>query len=186
MYTRKKTIYENINRKEVEGGNNRTDGRLTMTWLKSHRLKSNLFLQVRMIRVRHLTDHMRSHICSNWIMAINIPFFFFLSGCVSDQRSSCPHSLNHTTSCCTAPGPTLMSSFSFFEEKKKGGGGNLIATVSQSSMSIHHRVAFLLFFLIMKPLSIYTVKRVRPGTSAACEGDETKKRDHERRGRGQL
>lgn len=57
MYTRKKTIYENINRKEVEGGNNRTDGLLTMTWLKSHRLKSNLFLQVRMIRVRDLTDH---------------------------------------------------------------------------------------------------------------------------------
>lgn len=68
-----------------------------------------------------------------------------------------------------------MSSFSFFEEKKKERGKKYwIATVSQSSVSIHHWVAFLLFFLIMKPLSIYTAKRVRPGTSAACERDETK------------
>lgn len=86
MHTRKRTIYENIDRKEVEGGNNRADGPLTMTWLKSHGLKSNLFLQVRMIRVRDLTDHMRSHFCSNWIMAINIIPFFFFSLAVSLTR----------------------------------------------------------------------------------------------------
>lgn len=128
---------------------------------------------------------MRSHICSNWIMAINIPFYFFLSGWVSDQRSSCPHSLNHTTSCCTAPGPTLMSSFSFFEEKKKG--GKKLNRNSLSVIHVHSSPSRIPAFLPHNETVIHLhCERVRPGTSAACEGDETKTGPWETRPRSAL
>lgn len=87
---------------------------------------------------------------------------------MSDQRLVCPHSLNHTTSCGSgAHNDELI--FLLGKEKKKR-----IVIVFQSSMSIYHQDAFLLLFLIMKLLSICTMKRAWLGTSALCEGDETK------------
>lgn len=120
-----------------------------------------------MIHVRDLMDYMRLRICIDLITTVNI-LVFFLSGCMSDQRLVCPHSLNHTTSCGSgAHNDELI--FLLGKEKKKR-----IAIVFQSSMSIYHRDAFLLLFLIMKLLSICTMKRAWLGTSALCEGDETK------------
>lgn len=86
---------------------------------------------------------------------------------MSDHRLVCPHSLNHTISC--GSGAHNDELIFLGKEKKKR-----IAIVFQSSVSIYHRDAFLLLFLIMKLLSICTMKRAWLRTSALCEGDETK------------
>lgn len=173
----------NIKRSRGEGGGG---GQQDWQTFDSDMVKKLLcwnqtFLQVRMIHVRDLTDYMRSHICSNWIMAINFLFFFLSLWLCVWPEIIVPSFIksHHIMLHCTGAHTDELIFLLWGNEKR-------MATVFQPSMYIHHWAAFLLFVLIMKPISIYTVKRVRPGTSAACEGNETNRGPWETRPRSAL